>query len=50
MLFEAEIALSAGFSYIRSLVFAGLVVGACAGCEIDDAGFVIALKFVLRFH
>ena len=43
MLFEAEVALSAGFSYICSLVLAGLVVSACAGCKIDDAGFVVGL-------
>ena len=46
MLFETEITLSASFSYVGSIVLAGLVVGTCAGCKIDDAGFVTAFQFV----
>ena len=46
MLFEAEVALSASFSYVGGFVLAGLVVGTCARCKIDDAGFVVAFQFV----
>ena len=41
VLFETKFTLSASFSYIGSLVFTGLIVGACARCKIDDAGFAV---------
>ena len=49
MLFEAEVALPASFSYVSSLVFAGHVVGTGARSVVDDAGFVAGLKFVFGF-
>ncbi len=39
VLLEAEVALSAGFSYVGGIGFTGLVVCSRARCKIDDASF-----------
>ena len=41
VLLEAQVSLPGCFAYVCSIGVAGLVVCACAGCVVDDAGFVI---------
>ena len=49
VLLEAVISLSAGFSYVCGIGFAGQVVGTCTGCVVDNTSLGVGFQLVFGF-